>query len=148
MTETKIKRVHHISLDVNNAEEVMESWSSVMGIAPWTCLEMKGEDRKGRPWTGKEYWAKIGDVVIELIEPGQGRIVQSKFLDDVGPGLHHIAFEVDNVDETIAEYQEKGAELILKSPGSWAYFRTGGPDGAIIEISQHQVEHEREVVKQ
>ncbi len=148
MAETKIKRLHHVSLAVNNAEEVMEAWSSVMGIGPWTCLEMKGNDRKGRPWTGKEYWAKVGDVVIELIEPGQGRIVQSKFLDDVGPGLHHVAFEVDDVDKTIVEYQEKGAELIIQQPGSWAYFRTGGPDGAIIEISQHQVEIEREVVKE
>ena len=57
-------------------------------------------------------------------------------------------FEVDDVDATIAEYQEKGAELILHSPGSWAYFRTGGPDGAVVEISQHQVEREREVVKE
>ena len=148
MAETKIKRFHHVSLAVNDAEEVMEAWSSRMGIGPWTCLDMKGNDRKGRPWTGKEYWAKVGDVVIELIEPGQGRIVQSKFLDDVGPGLHHIAFEVEDVDETIAEYQEKGAELIIQKEGSWAYFRTGGPDGTIVEISQHQVEHAREVVKQ
>ena len=148
MAETKIKRFHHVSLAVNNAEEVMEAWSSVMGFGPWTCLHMKGEDRKGRPWTGKEYWAKVGDVVIELIEPGQGRIVQSKFLDTVGPGLHRVAFEVEDVDETLAEYLEKGAELILHRPGRWAYFRTGGAAGTVIEISQHQVEIEREVVKQ
>jgi methylmalonyl-CoA/ethylmalonyl-CoA epimerase len=148
MPESKIKRFHHVSIAVENAEAVMDSWSSIMGIGPWTGIDMKGNDRKGRPWTGKEYWAKVGDVVIELIEPGQGRIVQSKFLDDVGPGLHHVAFEVDDVDATMAEYQEKGAELMLHSPGSWAYFRTGGPDGSVIEISQHQDESERDVVHQ
>jgi methylmalonyl-CoA/ethylmalonyl-CoA epimerase len=124
----------------------MDAWSSVMGIGPWTSIDMGGNDRKGRPWTAKEYWAQIGEVVIELIEPGQGRIVQSKFLDDRGPGLHHVAFEVDDVDAALAEYQEKGVELILNSPGSWAYFRTGGPDGTVVEISQHNEVHHQDVV--
>ena len=148
MAVKKIKKVHHVSMAVNDAKEVMEIWSSVLGIGPWTVHDMGGNDAKGRPWTAKEYWTKVGDTVIELIEPGQGRIVQSKFLDTVGPGLHHLAFEVDDVDETLAELKEKGVEVILHSPGSWAYFRTGGPDGTVIEISQHQVEQERTIVQE
>lgn len=139
---TRIKRFHHFSLAVNNAAAVIKTWEEVLGIGPWTCLDMGGEDAKGRPWKAKEYWTKVGDTVIELIEPVEGRIVQSKFLDTVGPGLHHIAFEVENVDEAIEEFKEKGAELIIQKPGSWAYFRTGGPDGAIVEVSQHSTEPE------
>ena len=56
MAETKIKKFRHVSLAVENAEAVMDSWSNIMGIGPWTCIDMKGTDRKGRPWTGKEYW--------------------------------------------------------------------------------------------
>ena len=136
-TKTKIKKFHHVSLAVNNAEEVMETWSTVLGIGPWTCKNIEGKDAKGRDWKCKEYWAEVGDVVIEIIEPIEGRIVQSKFLDTVGPGLHHVAFQVEDVDKTLKEFQEKGAELIVHNPGSFAYLRTGGPDGAVVEISQH-----------
>ena len=66
---------------------------------------------------------------------------------DLGDFSDVEVIEVEDVDETIKEYQENGAELIIQQPGSWAYFRTGGPDGTVVEISQHQVEHEREVVQ-
>ncbi len=78
----------------------------------------------------------MAGVDIELIEPVEGRIVQSRFLDEVGPGLHHVSFTVDDVKETLAELEGKGAELIVHNPGSFAYLRTGGPDGLVIEISK------------
>lgn len=137
MSESKMTKVHHVSLAVKDAEKVIEVWSSMLGIGPWTCHDMAGTSAKGYPWTGKEYWAQVGDLVIELIQPVEGRIVQSKFLDTVGPGLHHIAFAVEDVEETLAELQDKGAELIIHSPGSFAYLKTGAPDGAVIEISKH-----------
>ena len=135
MAASKIKQLHHVSIAVSNADAVMDTWSSIIGIGPWRSVNMSGQDRKGRSWTATGCWASIGDVVIELIEPGKGRIVQSKFLDDVGPGLHHVVFEVDGVDATLAEHQEKGVELMVNSPGSWVYFRRGGLDGTVIEIS-------------
>jgi hypothetical protein len=40
------------------------------------------------------------------------------------------------VEVTLAELEGKGAELIVHNPGSFAYVRTGGPDGVVIEISR------------
>jgi methylmalonyl-CoA/ethylmalonyl-CoA epimerase len=137
MADAKIKKFHHVSLAVNDAEKVMSTWSKVLGVGPWTSTDLSGTDAKGRPWKAKEYWAEVGDVVIEIIEPVEGRIVQSRFLDEVGPGLHHVAFQVEDVEQSLAALQEEGAELIVHNPGSFAYVRTGGPDGAVIEISQH-----------
>ena len=134
---TKIKKFHHVSIAVKDADAVMETWSKVLGIGPWTCKDLSGTSAKGHPWSAKEYWAEVGGVIIEIIQPVEGRIVQSKFLDTVGPGLHHIAFQVDDVDEYVVELQEKGAELIVHNPGSFAYLKTGGPDGTVVEISQH-----------
>ena len=137
MADAKIKKFHHVSLAVKDAEAVMETWSEVLGVGPWTSVDLSGTDAKGRPWKAKEYQAEVGDVVIEIIEPVEGRIVQSRFLDEVGPGLHHVAFQVDDVEESLAALQDKGAELIVHNPGSFAYVRTGGPDGAVVEISKH-----------
>ena len=137
MGDIPIKKFHHVSIAVNDADKVTEIWSKVMGIGPWSTIDIGGTDAKGRPWKAKEYHAQVGDVTIELIQPVEGRIVQSRFLDTVGPGLHHVAFTVDDVEKTMAELQEKGAELVVHSPGSFAYLKTGAPDGCVIEISKH-----------
>ena len=139
MAKVKLKRLHHVSLVVDDAAKVTETWERVLSIGPWTLnADMGGVDAKGRTWKAKEYWAEIGDTIIELIEPREGRIVQSKYLDTVGPGVHHIAFEVDDVEKTLADLLENGGELVFHEEGkSWAYVRTGGPDGLVVEISQH-----------
>ncbi|MEE2776973.1 MAG: VOC family protein [Acidobacteriota bacterium] len=139
MADAKPMKLHHVSLAVNDAKAVAETWEKVLGIGPWKLnAEMGGVDAKGRNWKANEYWAQIGDTVIELIEPLEGRIVQSRYLDETGPGVHHMAFEVESVEETLAHMLENGAELVFHEPGNnWAYLRTGGPDGVIVEISQH-----------
>lgn len=139
MSKAKLKKLHHVSLAVKDADQVMRAWEKVLGIGPWKLnADMGGVDAKGRTWKAKEYWAQLGDTVIEIIQPVEGRIVQSRYLDDVGPGMHHIAFEVDDVESTLEELLENGGELVFHEPGkNWAYVRTGGPDGLIVEISQH-----------
>ena len=136
MTDAKYKKFDHVSIAVKDAAKVIETWTDVLGIGPWSSHDLSGTDAKGRPWKAKEYRAEVAGVDIELIEPIEGRIVQSRFLDEVGPGLHHVSFTVDDVEETLAELQEKGAELIVHNPGSFAYLRTGGPDGVVVEISR------------
>ncbi len=139
MAEVRVKKLHHVSLAVTDAAKVMESWEKVLGIGGWKLnADMGGVDAKGRTWKAKEYWTQVGDTVIELIQPEEGRIVQSRFLDKVGPGLHHVAFEVEDVDDALAKINENGGEVVFHETGkNWAYVRTGGPDGVIIEISQH-----------
>ena len=136
MTDARWKRFDHVSIAVKDAASVMETWEQVLGVGPWTSIDLEGTDAKGRPWKAKEYRAEVGGVDIELIEPVEGRIVQSRFLDTVGPGLHHMSFTVEDVDATLADLQEKGAELIVHNPGIFAYLKTGGPDGLVVEISQ------------
>ena len=137
MADVKIKGLHHVSLAVNDAQAVMDTWEKVFGISNWRSVDLSGTDAKGRPWKAVEYQAEVGDNVIEVIQPIEGRIVQSRFLDELGPGFHHVAFKVEDVEESLAALEENGAELIVHNPGSFAYVRTGGPDGAVVEISKH-----------
>ena len=146
MTDAKWKKFDHVSLAVTDAEKVIETWSEVLGIGPWTSVDLSGTDAKGRPWKAREYRAQIGGVDIELIEPVEGRIVQSRFLDTVGPGLHHVSFTVEDVDQTLTELLDKGAELVVHNPGIFAYVKTGGPDGMVVEISKESFETNREQV--
>jgi len=85
MTNVKMTKFHHVSLAVNDAEKVMETCTSVLGVGPWSSIDLSGTDPKGCPWKAKEYQASVGDVVIEIIQPVEGRIVQLRFLDEGGP---------------------------------------------------------------
>jgi len=136
--KVEVKKVHHVSIAVNDADKVIEKWSSMFGIGPWTHIDIGGTDAKGRPWKAREYHAQMGSVVIELIQPIEGRIVQSRFLDTFGPGLHHISFQVDDLEEALSSFLAQGAELVIKDPGRFAYIKSGAPDGVIIEISKHE----------
>lgn len=68
----------------------------------------------------KTAFFKVGDTKIELLESTDPSGPIGKFIDKKGPGVHHIAFAVDNVKESLQEVEEKGIRLIDKQPRSGA----------------------------
>lgn len=134
--QLKVKEVVQISYAVKDIDKVIEAWSRLYGIGPWTFAEKGGADAKGRPWKIRMAFAYIGPVELELIQCTEGRIVQSRFLDTWGEGVHHIGFYADNLDAHVANLVAQGAKLIMHDPGVTAYLDAGGPGGAIFELMQ------------
>ncbi|MGA3083835.1 MAG: VOC family protein [Thermodesulfobacteriota bacterium] len=130
----QIKSVDQISYAVQDIDAVIEKWSALYGMGPWTFIENGGTDAKGRPWKIRMAFTYVGPVQIELVQCTEGRIFQSKFLDKWGEGLHHLGFYVDNVDLEAKKLIEKGAKLLIQDPGNFAYLDAGGPGGAIFEL--------------
>ena len=64
----KLKSVDHISYAVTDIHKVIESWSRLYGIGPWTFMENGGKDVKGRPWKIRMAFAYMGPVEIELVQ--------------------------------------------------------------------------------
>ncbi len=58
----------------------------------------------------------VGDCHVELLRPLGPETPVGKFLDRKGPGLHHVAYRVDDIDATLAELREQGIELIDTTP--------------------------------
>ena len=50
----------------------------------------------------------IGDIGLELVEPLDNISIYAKFLKEFGEGLHHIGYEVDNYEEVIKFFRDKG----------------------------------------
>lgn len=130
----KIKSVDQISYAVRDIDAVIEKWSALYGLGPWTFRENGGLDAKGRPWKIKMAFTYIGPVQIELVQCTEGRIFQSKFLDQWGEGLHHIGFYVDDVDAEVQNLVGQGAKLLIHDPGNFAYLDGGGVGGGVFEI--------------
>ena len=134
----KIKAVDHISYAVTDIDKVIEAWSRLYGIGPWTFSENSGTDGKGRPWKIRMAFANIGPVEIELVQCLEGRIFQSKFIDKWGEGVHHLGFYVDDVDAEVKKLITGGATLFIHDPGKFAYLDAGGPGGAIFELMRRR----------
>ncbi len=130
----QLKTVDQISTAVKDIDKVIESWSSMFGIGPWSFTDIGGTDAKGRSWKARMAFAYLGPVQIELVQPVEGRIFQSRFLDTFGEGLHHLGFYVDDVDGEVSKLLAQGAKLILTDPGNFAYLESGGPGGVIFEL--------------
>ena len=58
----------------------------------------------------------VGDCHVELLRPLGPETPVGKFLDRKGPGLHHVAYRVDDIDATLANLREQGIELIDSTP--------------------------------
>jgi methylmalonyl-CoA/ethylmalonyl-CoA epimerase len=134
----QLKSIDHISYTVKDINQVIEKWSRLYGIGPWTFSENGGTDAKGRPWKIRMAFAYVGAMQIELVQCTEGRIFQSRFLDTWGEGVHHIGFYVDDVDAEAANLAAQGAKILIRNPGNFAYMDAGGPGGAIFELMRRR----------
>lgn len=69
-------------------------------------------------------FASVGDredVYVEILEPTRNDSPISKFLEKQGGGLHHLCFEVDNIEEKSKELTEKGFKMIVPPEDCGAY---------------------------
>jgi methylmalonyl-CoA epimerase len=85
----------------------------------------------------------IGDIYLELLEPTSQDSSLAKFLTERGEGLHHIAFEVEDIEASMKEYRAKGFHFTYEKPapgkfGSLVNFILPKDTGRVlIELTQH-----------
>ncbi|HAG15093.1 MAG TPA: methylmalonyl-CoA epimerase [Bacteroidales bacterium] len=103
----KAKSIEHIGIAVENLEESIVYYTEVLGLTCYAIEEVA--DQKVRT-----AFFKIGNTKIELLESTDPNGPIGKFIDKKGPGIHHIAFAVEKVQEALNEAQAKGVQLIDK----------------------------------
>jgi methylmalonyl-CoA/ethylmalonyl-CoA epimerase len=129
-----IKRVHHIGIAVNNLQESAALFEKMLGIKAGI------EDAPCQKVT--EAIFKFGDEAeISLLEPTGPDSAVAKFLEKRGEGLHHIAFEVDDIDKELEAMLQKGFRLIDEVAregveGKIAFLHPRSAAGVLIELVQ------------
>ncbi|MGI6077683.1 MAG: VOC family protein [Fastidiosipilaceae bacterium] len=127
--------LEQIGLVAADAKAMAKNYEEILGIGPWNFLEFKlspDEEQKTVIASGK-----IKDVELEIIEPHSDKVIHTKFLEDNGPGLHHLLFRCDDMDKASAYLIEKGLEVledIKLGSVRWMYFDGRELFGAIIEV--------------
>ena len=100
-----IKEIDHIGIAVNDLKGAMSIYKDILS------LKFKGTEEIEEQKTIIATFL-VGRIKIELIQPTHPDSPIRKFLEKRGEGMHHIAYRVENIDESLKELSAKGVNLI------------------------------------
>lgn len=83
----------------------------------------------------------VGESEVELVKPTSDDTGVARFIAERGGGMHHLCFEVDNIEEMLAQLKEKGIRLINESPlelpgRKMAFIHPKSTGGVLVELYQ------------
>jgi methylmalonyl-CoA/ethylmalonyl-CoA epimerase len=130
-----LKKINHIAVAVNNLEEAARFYQNVLG------LNLSGVEVVTAQKT-KVGFFKIGESNIELVQPSETDSPLVKFLETKGQGIHHVCFEVDDIEAEIKALLEKGATMVDQKPrpgahgSKVAFIHPKSSNGVLIELCE------------
>ncbi|MDA8305767.1 MAG: methylmalonyl-CoA epimerase [Deltaproteobacteria bacterium] len=131
----KILKVDHIGIAVNNIEEAKKLYTDILGI-PHTGNETVAEQKVTTAFF------PVGEAEVELLESTAPDGPIAKFIETKGPGIQHIAFRVENLEQALEELKAKGVRLIDEKPrkgaggAKIAFLHPKSTFGVLVELSE------------
>ena len=131
----KLLRIDHLGIAVNAIEEAKTFWTQILG------LPMEGSETVAEQKTTTAFFP-VGESEVELLESTGPDGPIAKFIESKGPGIQHVAFAVDDIEEALKELKEKGVRLIDEKPrigaggAKIAFIHPKATGGILVELSQ------------
>jgi methylmalonyl-CoA/ethylmalonyl-CoA epimerase len=100
-----ISHIEHIAIAVTNLEESIRYYEDMLGLSCYAIEEVSDQQVRTA-------FFKVGETKIELLASTHPEGPVGKFIEKKGPGLHHLAFRVDDVNAALNEVAQKGVQLI------------------------------------
>jgi methylmalonyl-CoA/ethylmalonyl-CoA epimerase len=129
--------VDHIGFVVRDIEEAIALYERQFDVSAWERIAMPERHMAVAA-------ARVGGVLLELIAPTSEEAAFDKFLRERGPGMHHIAYRVDDIAAALAEVKARGAQLIDETPRPGlhntltVFVHPKSALGVLVELVQHQ----------
>jgi len=150
MQEDKIfGKPHHICIVVKDIEKTKSYYESI-GIGPWVdypplveYTKLNVIDERGF-FDTRFVYTHIGNLQLQLAQPGEGRTIYKDFLETTGEGVFHIGFEVDDIES--AEKQLTEGEMKVLASGrrddgsGFSYLDTREGAGVTLLVRQTKIE--------
>jgi methylmalonyl-CoA/ethylmalonyl-CoA epimerase len=131
------EKVDHIGFAVRDIDSAIAFYSQTFGISEWERIPM--------PERHMEVAAtRMGDMLLELIAPTSDEAAFAKYLNERGPGMHHIAYKVNDIVAALAEIKARGVQLIDETPRPGlhdtlvAFLHPKSCQGVLVELVQHR----------
>lgn len=129
-----INKINHVAIAVPDIDSSLTFWRDAMGLKVDHVEEVPSQK-------STVVFIPVGESEIELVKPTSGDTGVAKFIAEKGGGLHHLCFEVDDIDAMLADLKEKGVRLInetaLDLPGRrMAFVHPKSTGGVLVELYQ------------
>ena len=127
-------RIAHIGIAVRAVSEMLPFYRNVLGL-PETPLD----DSDGARIAG----LTAGESLVELLEPAEPGSPIARFIEKRGPGIHHICFVVDDLDDMLARCRASGIRLIDETPRMGAegkriaFLHPSSTGGVLLELTEY-----------
>jgi methylmalonyl-CoA epimerase len=102
-------RIHHVGVAVVDLDESIRVYQSALGAE---LVHRATNEKEGL----EAAFLKVGDGEVELMTPLREDSPVGKFMAKRGPGLHHVAYAVADIDKALAGARASGVELIDSEP--------------------------------
>ena len=128
-------RIEHLGIAVSNMNESITLFENLLNTK---CYKTEGVESEGV----KTAFFQVGDSKIELLEATNPDSPIAKYLAKQGPGIHHIAFEVENIEEELLRLKSLDFVLIHEIPKRGAdnkriaFLHPKSTNGVLIELCQ------------
>ena len=132
-----------VGILVDDLEAALERYDSLWGGGPWRCYRYAPDTIPTLTYRGRPGTYSIAIAInattpqIELVRPLAGPSIYEEWIERRGPGLHHVCFQVENLDTTMAALQQQGIRITdgptTSSSGSRFIF-IDAPDGYEVEL--------------
>jgi methylmalonyl-CoA/ethylmalonyl-CoA epimerase len=129
-----VRHVDHVGIAVANVEEAKALFQMLFGAPDTEILEDSGRNLRAA-------LLEIGQTRIELLESTDPENVIGRFVASRGGGLHHIAFQVEDIKERLASLKKAGIPLVNEEPvhgftGNIAFIRPEAVEHVLVELVQ------------
>jgi catechol 2,3-dioxygenase-like lactoylglutathione lyase family enzyme len=144
-----LKQAVQIGVVVPDLDQATRLLASLFGVGPFRFIEWPNRPDSKYFFRGKEEpirirqaFAQVGPLELELIQPLEGeRNAYRQFLDEHGGGIHHVLFEVDDMEKVVQNLSPANVEVLQAGTGirpgtRWALLDTQALIGFLLELRQ------------
>lgn len=130
----KIMKVNHVAIAVADLDSALAFWRDALGLQLDHVEDVPSQK-------AAVAFMPIGDTEVELVKPTAEDTGVAKFIAERGGGMHHLCFEVDDIEGMLAQLKGKGVRLInetpLELPGrKMAFIHPKSTNGVLVELYQ------------
>jgi len=141
----ELPSLSQIGIVVKDMGKTIEYYEKVLGLGPFVRPDITYKEKRyyGKPvnseWTMS--FCSLGSVELEMIQPITGPTIYHDFLQAKGEGLHHLGFDVKDIEKKLALCEEMGIKIIQGGQGAtsrFEYLDTEAIGGVIFELIQRE----------
>lgn len=130
----RITKINHVAIAVNDIDEALSFWQDALGLVLDHIEDVPSQK-------SVVAFLPAGEGEVELVKPTEDDTGVAKFLEKNGPGMHHLCFEVDDIEGMLAQLKAKGIRLINEEPlalegRKMAFIHPKSANGVLVELYQ------------